>query len=264
MAEVEVLAEESYNELLGLLYWFSLHGPIPTLIGGWAVFIYNSYLGSVDIDLVGPSMGGQFLDIIERFERIRGYEEERRNMLGLERVFRKPIWKEGKLHGYIEIDACTFESNLARFHESPEKKLPYSLCGDPKLVNKVVFDGKREIFVPKKPLLFLYKLKALRDRTFDLRTRGAVLGAESRVWLQSKLAKDGSDLIALLDPEPQRFIRPERFDFSLLKRLVETHRLHFAFESVRKLSEMRASLDRHSNVDQEKVKEWVNKLLVHF
>ncbi len=260
MAEVEVLAEESYRELLDLLNWFSLHGPIPTLIGGWAVFIYNSYLGSVDIDLVGPSMEGHFSDIIERFERTHGYEEERRNMLGLERVFRKPILKEGKLHGYIELDACTFESNLAYFHENPEKKLPYSLCSDPKMVNKIVIDGKCEVFVPKKPLLFLYKLKALRDRTFDLRTKGAVLSAEKRVWLQSKLTKDGSDLIALLDPEPQRFIRQEKFEFSLLKGLVETYRLHFAFESVRKLPEMRESLERHSNVDQEKVKEWVNTL----
>lgn len=264
MVEAEVLAEESYRELLELLDWFSLYGPIPTLIGGWAVFVYNSYFGSVDIDLVGPSMGGRFLSIIERFERSHGYEEERRNMLGLERVLRKPILKGGKLHGYIEVDACTFESNLAGFHENPGKKLPYSLCGNPELVNKVVLDGEREVFVPKKPLLFLYKLKAMRDRTFDLRTRGAVLGAERRVWLQSKLAKDGSDLIALLDPEPQRSIKLEKFDFSLLKELVKNHSLHFALETVRKLPDMRKSLGRYSNINQEKVKEWANKLLVHF
>jgi len=61
MSQTEILAQESYNELLNLLDWFSLHGPIPTLIGGWAVFTYNSYLGSVDIDLVEPSMSGRFL-----------------------------------------------------------------------------------------------------------------------------------------------------------------------------------------------------------
>jgi len=53
-----ILAEHSYRELLSLLDWFYLHGPIPIIIGGWAVFFHNSYLGSADIDLVGPSMGG--------------------------------------------------------------------------------------------------------------------------------------------------------------------------------------------------------------
>jgi len=59
MEQRRILADHSYRELLSLLDWFYLHGPIPIIIGGWAVFFYNSYLGSVDIDLVGPSMGGQ-------------------------------------------------------------------------------------------------------------------------------------------------------------------------------------------------------------
>ena len=42
MAKFEVLAEESYKELLNLLNWFSNFSFIPTLIGGWAVFVYNS------------------------------------------------------------------------------------------------------------------------------------------------------------------------------------------------------------------------------
>jgi len=62
MASFEVLAGESYKELLNLLEWFSHFSLVPTLIGGWAVFIYNSYFGSVDIDVVGPGMGGHFLD----------------------------------------------------------------------------------------------------------------------------------------------------------------------------------------------------------
>ncbi len=57
MPSYEVLAEESYKQLSSLLEWFSHFSLIPTLIGGWAVFVYDSYFGSVDIDLVGPSMG---------------------------------------------------------------------------------------------------------------------------------------------------------------------------------------------------------------
>jgi hypothetical protein len=66
MAAYDVLAGESYNELLRILEWFSHFSLVPTLIGGWAVFVYNSYFGSVDIDLVGPSMHGNFVNIIER------------------------------------------------------------------------------------------------------------------------------------------------------------------------------------------------------
>ena len=69
MASFEVLAGELYEELLNLLEWFSHFSLVPTLIGGWAVFVYNSYFGSVDIDLVGPSVGGRFAEVVERYEK---------------------------------------------------------------------------------------------------------------------------------------------------------------------------------------------------
>ncbi|RLI09764.1 hypothetical protein DRO42_03450 [Candidatus Bathyarchaeota archaeon] len=257
----DILSEASYQEFLALLDWFYLKGPIPIIIGGWAVFFYNSYLGSVDIDLVGPSMGGLFYEALESYEIAHGYEEVRRGLLGLERVCRKPIIKDGELHGYVEIDACTYESNQSGFHENPDIKLPYALCADPKLRRSVELGERREAFIPKKPLLFLYKLKALRDRAYDLRVRGAVMSAERRAWLQSKWSKDGSDLIALLDPEPRRYVVEEQFDFNLLKRLIETQGLEFALSSVKELPNMRSSLDRYHNAEREEVEEWVNNLL---
>jgi hypothetical protein len=111
MASFEVLADESYKELLNLLEWFSHFSLIPTLIGGWAVFVYNSYFGSVDIDLLGPSMGGRFLDVIERYERTHGYEEVRSAGLGIEVAYRKPITRHDRAFGYVEIDVCTFEAD---------------------------------------------------------------------------------------------------------------------------------------------------------
>jgi len=101
---------------LSILEWFSHFSLIPTLIGGWAVFVYNSYFGSVDIDLVGPSMRGSFLDTIERYERSHGYEEVRSAGLGIEVAHRKPIYSENKFFGYVEIDVCTFEADVGSFH----------------------------------------------------------------------------------------------------------------------------------------------------
>jgi len=260
MASYEVLAEESHKELLNLLEWFSHFSLIPTLIGGWAVFVYNSYFGSVDIDLVGPSMNGRFLDIIERYERLHNYEEVRLTGLGIETAYRKPITKQGRFFGYVEIDACTFEGEVSGFHEDSSKKLPYASCGNPQLVRNVNFDEKLTAYVPKKPLLFLYKLKAFRDRTFDLKTRGAIMSAEKREWMRTKVEKDGADLIALLNPEPERYVIKEEFDFNLLKQLVENHNLHFVLESVKNLPNMKNVLERHRYIEQRTVEKWVKKL----
>jgi hypothetical protein len=71
MENLTLIARRSYQELLDLLLWFHHQGPTPIVIGGWAVYLYNSYTGSVDIDLVGPSMGGLFDATLESFERER-------------------------------------------------------------------------------------------------------------------------------------------------------------------------------------------------
>jgi hypothetical protein len=120
------------------------------LIGGWAVFIYNSYFGSVDIDVVGPSLDGRFLEVIERFERTHGYEEVQSADLGIEVAYRKPIVKKGRHLGFVEIDACTFEADTGGFHEDDDKKLPYALCGDPQLVRSVNFDEESAVYLPRK------------------------------------------------------------------------------------------------------------------
>ena len=257
MASFEVLAEESYKELLNLLEWFSHFSLIPTLIGGWAVFVYNSYFGSVDIDLVGLGMGGRFLDVIETYERAHGYEEVKSAGLGIEVAYRKPVTKQGRVFGNVEIDVCTFEADTGSFHEDHNKKLPYALCGDPEFVRNVTFNERLAVYVPRKSLLFLYKLKAFRDRAFDLKTRGAIMSVERREWMQTKLEKDGADLLALLNPKPERYVIKEELDFHLLKRLLEKQDLHFALESIKGLPTMKKSVERHAGIEQRTVEKWV-------
>ncbi len=65
MGQLEILAYASLEELKDLLLWFHHQGPTPIVIGGWAVYFYNPYLGSADIGLVGPSMGGLFDSTLE-------------------------------------------------------------------------------------------------------------------------------------------------------------------------------------------------------
>jgi hypothetical protein len=218
MSTHEVLAQESYKELVNLLRWFSKSGPMPTLIGGWAVWIYNSYFGSIDIDIIGPSLRGSFDYVIERYEQTHQYERVERDLIGLEYAYRKPILRGSDLVGFVEIDACNFEADIGRFHEDSNKSLHYGLCTDSKLVNEVTLDGDAVCFIPKKYLLFLYKLKAERDRAYDLKNKGPVMDIERRNWLEAKLSKDQSDLIALLDPQPKRYIVSGEIDCELVKK----------------------------------------------
>jgi len=112
--QLEVLIDDSYHEFVSLLKWFSLFGPIPTIIGGWAVYFYNSYFGSIDIDIVSPSHQGRFIDLIERYQRTHRYEFVEKGPLGLEVTTRKPVVKNGKIIGYMEIDACIAERHSCR------------------------------------------------------------------------------------------------------------------------------------------------------
>lgn len=51
----ELVRRESLSELRKLEAWFhAKHGTTIVLLGGWAVYSYNPYLGSFDIDCLGP------------------------------------------------------------------------------------------------------------------------------------------------------------------------------------------------------------------
>jgi len=257
MSDFEVLSGESYKELIGILEWFSHVGYIPVLIGGWAVFVYNSYFGSVDVDFVGPSMSGQFLDCIEGYERTHDYQLFPSQGLGIEVAYRKPIIKDSKLFGHVEIDVCTYENDVGGFHEAPESRLPYSLCNGTNLLKKIPFNNKAIAYVPRKALLFLFKLKAFRDRTHDLKTKGASLTASRRQWLETKIDKDGADLIALLDPKPTRYLIIDDLNFELLNKLLRDQELHFVLDTVKSLPTLRNCLARHPGLKTETVEKWV-------
>lgn len=260
MSERHIVADHSYNELLSLLEWYKRRGPIPTIIGGWAVYLYNSYLGSVDIDLVGYSMRGMFDELLSSFEVSHGYEEVTTGPIGLGKTYRKRVVENDETVGFIEIDACTYESDLKVFHEDNSKELPYELCSREGYTVKLDMGNGLETYIPRKSLLFLYKLKAFRDRSFDLRTKGAILPAARRVWLSAKRDKDGSDMIALLDPKPANYSVKEDFDVPLFDKTIEEFDLHFALESLNQLPYLVNSLNNYPNATSDDVINWIEKV----
>ena len=193
------------------------------------MYFYNPYFGSVDIDVVGPSLRGEFYDTIEKYERSHGYEIIQSDPLGLEVSASKPIYSRTKRKiGDMEIDACSYEqTGASAFHEDGSKLLPYSLC-DQDVNRRLVTLGRNSVcYSPSRALLMLYKIKARRDRTCDARTKGATMDPSRLEWLRGKIVKDGSDIIALLD-DSQRgrtAILNEPLDLDRLGRMAREHQI---------------------------------------
>ncbi len=73
----------SLEELIEIFRWISAHEkderePVTVLIGGWAVYSYNPWYGSVDIDLVTNSRSRQ--DLMWYLRNERGFVPQRDEM----------------------------------------------------------------------------------------------------------------------------------------------------------------------------------------
>jgi hypothetical protein len=260
--QLEILIDDSYDELTSLLKWFSLFGPIPTIIGGWAVYFYNSYFGSIDIDIVGPSHQGRFMEIIERYERTHGYEYIAKDQLRLEVTSRKPVIQNGRVIGYMEIDACTFEDpKPGNFHEDPNKQLPYSLTAKKQHQKEVKLEEDAICYIPSKPLLLLYKIKAARDRVYDLKTGGTIMEPAKLERLRGKVTKDRADVLALLDPNPSKIIVEEGFDINAFYSLVKEFNLEFMLTTITELPRYRDSIQLYNpNLKIKQIQEWIKTI----
>ena len=210
-----VAVRASYQELVSFLRHFR-HFGVPVIVGGWAVYFYNPYYGSVDIDVVGPSLKGSFDEIIEGYERSHGYEIMQQDSLGTEITASKPIYSKGrKKVGEMEIDACSYERPSAGlFHEDSSKRRPYSLCDRDVCRREVTIARDAVCYIPSKALLVLFKVKARRDRSYDISRKGATMNPDRLAWLRGKVAKDGSDIIALLDPKDKGALLKDAMDYT--------------------------------------------------
>src|SRR5207245_5674465 len=62
-------------------------------------------------------------------------------------------------------------------------------------------------------------VKARRDRLYDIRTKGATMNPARLAWLRGKVAKDGSDIIALLDAKERGVILEDEMDYAQVSAL---------------------------------------------
>lgn len=181
------LAQESLAELEIVFRWLQERGddpkePMTVLIGGWAVYSYNKYYGSIDIDLVTNNRTRTSLMYYLRKEH--GYRPDR--FLGRTSVSKKTE------HGKVIIDFGT--RDRADKFEGKDKSLDFT-----------ILDGNTEVKdfsgvgvpVPTRSLLILFKLKAVWDREYRIRHDSS----HDVEWERAKLVKDYADILALVDPK---------------------------------------------------------------
>lgn len=165
---------QKYNRELGSIRFL--------LVGGWAVWCYNRYQPSVDIDIIASNKVRSSL--FHRLRNERGFLEKRTHDRGT-RILYLPHGDE------------TITMDWGRPRDKPrfkgrEEVLTWKLGMD----NHNLMDIEGGYLpVPERGLLLLYKLKAIHDRTWDIEHN---IG--DKVWLVSKIQKDRSDILALLDP----------------------------------------------------------------
>jgi hypothetical protein len=263
------LVKSSYEELKRFVRFIG-QWSVPTIIGGWAVYFYNPYSGSIDIDVVGRGYKGDLDVAITKFEEHYHYtpkdvSEDARINLGLNVVLFKRISDNQGNEIPMEIDCCTFENEQAKkFSEDPNKELPYSLCEKEDYRNGLNLGGEKNCFcfLPRKELLFLFKMKASRDRAHNLQLGRATMNPTRRAWLEGKVRKDRTDMIALLDPSPSNPLLVQSIDPKLFHKISTLQDLDsMVQDSLEKLNEDDEAVTTYGKgLTREMLKTWIAQL----
>ncbi|MCI0497194.1 MAG: hypothetical protein L0Z54_02740 [Thermoplasmata archaeon] len=199
------LVRASREEVKAIFQWTAEREPMdrpPTvLIGGWAVYTYNPYYGSLDIDLVTSSRTRSSLT--SHLVDARGFRWERYQD-GQGKSVAKPVGR-----GLLNVDFATRET--PSLYEGTKEDLPFRLLDDNTV--RMDMDGI-PVPVPTPSLLLLMKMKAAWDRNWRLSNGKST----DRGWETGKLVKDRADILALLFSQ-----RSEGFDLDLIGSEMERH-----------------------------------------
>ena len=232
----------SLEELMEIFRWIRAHekdesGPVTVLIGGWAVYSYNPWYGSVDIDLVTNSRSRQNLMWYLRNER--GFVFQRDDMVPTTVAKNVP---EGK----IIIDFGSRE-DICRF-EGRDEECPFSLLDGRTQVREIVTGFP--VIVPEQTLLIIFKLKAVWDRSFRIQNGRS----SDEEWETGKLKKDRADILALIDPEN----RDTEIDIQYLGERLQEH--PFLVQMLREIPEDMDAINMYRRMGQEDVRARIEKL----
>ncbi len=180
--------EASLVELAEIYRWVndreSRKNPVAVLIGGWAVYCYNPWYGSIDIDLV--TNAGMRQHLMRYLLTNRGFIR-RRNP-----PFKNSVVKVIPGNGEIIIDFIP--RNERNCFEGRDETCPMNLLNG-RTVQKEISPGC-PVIIPERSLLLLLKVKAAWDRAYRIQEHTS----DNEDWEKGKLRKDRADILSLIDP----------------------------------------------------------------
>lgn len=204
--EDEYVAEvtsHSFQELENLALEARQRGPMFYLIGGWAAWHYHQGLGSRDIDVIFPHR-----QILDRFLQTYYKKHDYKNVGGLlNKRYRRPV-DVGDRTVRLQIDAAAIDQGPP-FKEDEDRNIPYTELEDHHRTWELETAAVR---VPTPELLILQKVKAWRDRRWELDHEA--VAAEDVQRLQGKIWKDEYDI---------RNLAPEVGDWSQVWAITDRH-----------------------------------------
>ena len=180
---------DSLQEVKAIFQWLTQREagqeiPTTVLVGGWAVYTYNQYYGSIDIDLITNTRTKRSLQ--NHLEESRGYVRRRDDSSTSAYVCKE--FAQGEI---VSIDFAS--RNGPNHFEGRSEEQPLSMID-----NQTVYQTLEDIDipVPTRSFLLLMKIKAAWDRKYRLdHGQSGDYG-----WEHGKLVKDYSDILALSDP----------------------------------------------------------------
>lgn len=240
------IVDASREELIDIFRWVRAReknerDPITVLIGGWAVYSYNKWYGSVDIDLVTNNKTRQRM--MKYLRDKRGFVHERDPMVPTTVV--KNIQEESILIDFgSREDICRFEGR--------DEKLPFSLLDGRTEAREISPSSSVSVIVPERTLLMIFKLKAAWDRSFRIQNGTA----DDEEWEKSKLRKDRADVIALIDPDAGG----TEIDIQYLGERL--HENPFLVEVLREIPSDIDAVNMYGRMKQKEVRDSIEKLLL--
>lgn len=240
----KTVIDSSREELIEIFRW--VHDrendgncPITVLIGGWAVYSFNQWYGSVDIDIVTNNRTRQ--DLMWYLRNERGFVPQREEMI--------PTTVVKDVHrGKILIDFGSREE-IYRF-EGRIEECPFSLLDGHTDVRDI--GAGFPVVVPEQTLLIIFKLKAVWDRSFRIKN-----GISNDVeWEKGKLCKDQADILALIDPE----IRGKEIDIRFLGEMLREY--PFLVEILKEIPDDMDAINMYRRMSQENAKASIENLLL--
>lgn len=181
---MEPIARESLDELKAIFAWVrdresSLENPVTVLVGGWAVYSYNNYWGSIDIDLITNNRKKKSLKKFLLDHRDYHPDPETANS-----VFKDTI------HGQVVIDIANRGEDRFEGHSN---SLGLDVVDERAEIRDI---EDQEVIVPSRTVMLMMKFKAAWDRDWRIRNDRSDDPDHDRF----KLIKDHSDILALSDP----------------------------------------------------------------